>query len=259
MQSPSVVRGKSAAVDVACRLAAIQNYLLYRKVQCTPLITLSLPLADGKDWKAEDDQGVQQTLPKKVDEVENKAKIEEPASGKTETNLLQKFCNLIEEKKEWYEEQKRMKNASSSVSGAGNSSQSKDVTTSLPATTPVKGEESEESDTESPELYSITKDSTEQYRSPEIDKPKIERKSILKFLRSASVSSVSGEMDRKTSDDEDGSVQVRSGLAVNLMRKIRSFDRLGKQMPTPSGEEVELDSEGTYYFIAVKFHIFAAV
>ena len=93
-------------------LTAFQNYLQLRKVQGVPLTSITYDLQSTKDDEPENAESseapVTTTSKAKtmLDDVLSKFEISKE-EGKSEPMFIKRFKNLIEEKKEWYEEKKR--------------------------------------------------------------------------------------------------------------------------------------------------------
>ena len=105
---PGVNSGGSTSRLPAEILSAFQNYILFRKVQCTPLthITLNeeLPL-DAAD-SSETNSTTTPTSKAKAFFNDVMTKLSKD-DGKPDSMFVKRLKNLIEEKKEWYEERKR--------------------------------------------------------------------------------------------------------------------------------------------------------
>ena len=200
--------------------------------------------------------------------------------SKTESNFIKKFKNMIEEKREWYEERKR-KSSPGISPHSQKAEQASSILQQVPSGSLLKEPEIDSQD--SPDSGSVEKSegSTESLSEKGDAKvlgpsarsgSKIERNSILKFLRSQSMqlngsttnlnegiakspSEKCLEKDRRYSDGQEvldrpkeraGSnttpstpeIQVKETFASRFMRKVKSLD-----VPNDKGfDDVSVDT-----------------
>ena len=235
------------AQEPAYRLASLQNYFLYKKVQCTPLTTVTLPSAHLGDHAVEEELPTTPVASKTLDDLQSQAKSE--PSPKLETNILKRFKNLIEEKKEWYEERKRKSQGNIAVLvPEGQALSNHDSISS--AQNIIKDDQQGDSDSDlSDGMEGETTEMTlpTQTSTPKKDQqPKAERKSLLQFLRSSTMSS-SLEECREGEAAGDGPLKTsasRAGLSLNLLQRMRSVEGRPENEAEDGEDEGEEDGEG---------------
>ena len=186
-------RGPAGPELPALRLACLQSFFFYRKLQCAPLHTIALPAADSFDSSEE-----VQTAGKNTDSP--KSEQTKSLEAKPEITIIQRFKNMIEEKKNQMDEKKRKTLAQKEVSPSSILQHS--PSTQLRDMADAKGYES---DTESSDS-----DKTAFFK----DKKIIDKGSILKFLRSSSF------RDSKDGGDEgDGAEGKSTAVDEKVMEK----------------------------------------
>ena len=107
----------------ALRLSAIQDYFFYRKVQVVSLQQFSLPESNTMERSQEPDVVTTTSSAVKPQKVEEIEKVKSDELPKNETSFMARVRNMIDEKKEWYEERKR-KTASEDATNILQNSQS---------------------------------------------------------------------------------------------------------------------------------------
>ena len=85
-------------------MAGLRHYFLHRKVQCTPFATLTLPFSKSENSY----QPLQssKTAPQRNIIEDFERSVSEDMPGKTEPSLLRKFRNLIEQRRDVYDNDK---------------------------------------------------------------------------------------------------------------------------------------------------------
>ena len=119
ISDPSITSGMCE--QAAVRLSAIQDHFFYRKVQVVSLLQFSLPQTNILNTTCEPDNVVPNNTPTKPVKTEDHERVETDEPMKTENSFMAKVRNMIDEKKEWYEERKR-KTASNAVDGTNSNS-----------------------------------------------------------------------------------------------------------------------------------------